>query len=294
MITTLLIQALITGLILGALYGLIGCSLTIIYGTMRIVNFSHGEFVVGGCYAVLVFFSATHLHPLLSIPLVFIGFFGIGMCLYFLFVPYLSRSDDPEMASFLTFYGVSLMAGAVLLYFFEADTRSLNYIFKPSVFKFSGLFIPTAQLVALAAGLVIMAILTWFLYRTIYGKALRAAIMNRDAIQIVGVNINQLSALAFGLAIGLAGTTGVLLALVFPAFGPFSGLDFTLIGFVVIVLGGLGHPVGAIVGGILFGITEQVAIVFLPQSLSQAAGFLILIGTVALRPAGLFGKVSMR
>jgi branched-chain amino acid transport system permease protein len=294
MITTLLIQALITGLILGALYGLIGCSLTIIYGTMRIVNFSHGEFVVGGCYAVLIFFAATHLHPLLSIPLVFIGFFGIGMCLYFLFVPYLSRSDDPEMASFLTFYGVSLMAGAILLYFFEADTRSLNYIFKPSVFKIGGLFIPTAQLVALAAGLVIMAILTWFLYRTIYGKALRAAIMNRDAIQIVGVNINHLSALAFGLAIGLAGTTGVLLALVFPAFGPFSGLDFTLIGFVVIVLGGLGHPVGAIVGGILFGITEQVAIVFLPQSLSQAAGFLILIGTVALRPTGLFGKVSMR
>jgi branched-chain amino acid transport system permease protein len=294
MITTLLIQALITGLILGALYGLIGCSLTIIYGTMRIVNFSHGEFVVGGCYAVLIFFAATHLHPLLSIPLVFIGFFGIGMCLYFLFVPYLSRSDDPEMASFLTFYGVSLMAGAILLDFFEADTRSLNYIFKPSVFKIGGLFIPTAQLVALAAGLVIMAILTWFLYRTIYGKALRAAIMNRDAIQIVGVNINHLSALAFGLAIGLAGTTGVLLALVFPAFGPFSGLDFTLIGFVVIVLGGLGHPVGAIVGGILFGITEQVAIVFLPQSLSQAAGFLILIGTVALRPTGLFGKVSMR
>lgn len=294
MITTLLVQAIISGLILGALYGLIGCSLTIIYGTMRIVNFSHGEFVVAGCYAVFVFFGATHLHPLLSIPLIFIGFFGIGMCLYFLFVPRLTRSDDPEVASFLTFYGVSLMAGAILLYLFEADTRSLNYIFKPSVFKIGSVFIPTAQLVALAAGLVIISILTWFLYRTIYGKALRAAIMNRDAIQIVGVNVNHLSALAFGLAIGLAGTTGVLLALVFPAFGPFSGIDFTLIGFVVIVLGGLGHPVGAIIGGVVFGIAEQVSIVFLPQSLSQAMGFLILIGTIALRPAGLFGKVSLR
>ncbi|WP_412050796.1 branched-chain amino acid ABC transporter permease [Hoeflea sp. Naph1] len=294
MLTTLFIQALVSGVILGALYGLIGCSLTIIYGSMRIVNFSHGEFVVAGCYAVFVFFAASHLHPLLSVPLVFIGFFGIGVCLYFLFVPRLSRSDDPEVASFLTFYGVSLMAGAILLYFFEADTRSLNYTFKPSVFKVGGVFIPTAHMVALATGIAIIGALTWFLYRTIYGKALRAAIMNRDAIQIVGVNIEHLSAMAFGLAIGLAGTTGVLLALVFPAFGPFSGIDFTLIGFVVIVLGGLGHPIGAIIGGIVFGIAEQVSIVFLPQSLSQAVGFLILIGTIALRPAGLFGKVYLR
>ncbi|MDS1135156.1 branched-chain amino acid ABC transporter permease [Nitratireductor indicus] len=294
MLATLLIQALISGLILGALYGLIGCSLTIIYGTMRIVNFSHGDFVIAGCYAVFVFFAATHLHPLLSVPLVFTAFFGIGMCLYYLFVPRLQRADDPEVASFLTFYGVSLMAGALLLYLFEADTRSLNYVFKPSVFKIGHVFIPTAQIVALVTGLAIIAALTWFLYKTLQGKALRAAIMNRDAIQIVGVNINTLSALAFGLAIGLAGVTGVLLALVFPAFGPFSGIDFTLIGFVVIVLGGLGHPIGAIVGGIVFGVAEQVSIVFLPQSLSPVVGFLILIATIIARPAGLFGKVALR
>lgn len=294
MYSTLLIQALISGVILGALYGLIGCSLTIIYGTMRVVNFSHGEFVIGGCYAVLVFFTATGLHPLLSVPMIFVAFFIVGLALYFLLIPRLSRSDDPELASFLSFYGLSLMAGAALLYFFEADTRSLNYIFKPGVFRIAGFIFPTAQLVALGVGLVIIALLTWFLYRTIHGKALRAAIMNRDAIQIVGVNIDHLSAMAFGLALGLAAVTGVLLALVFPAFGPFSGMDFTLIGFVVIVLGGLGNPVGAIIGGILFGISEQLSIVFLPQSLSQVVGFIILVATIALRPAGLFGKVAMR
>lgn len=294
MYTTLLIQALISGIILGALYGLIGCSLTIIYGTMRVVNFSHGEFVIGGCYAVMLFYVASGLHPLLSVPLVFVAFFVIGLALYFLLMPRLSRSDDPELASFLTFYGVSLMAGAALLYFFGADTRSLNYVFTPSVIRIAGFILPTAQLVVLGIGLLIIIALTWFLYRTIQGKALRAAIMNRDAIQIVGVNINNLSALAFGLALGLAAVTGVLLALVFPAFGPFSGLDFTLIGFVVIVLGGLGHPVGAIVGGIIFGIAEQLSIIFLPQSLSQVVGFIILVGMVALRPSGLFGKVAMR
>jgi branched-chain amino acid transport system permease protein len=225
---------------------------------------------------------------------VFVLFFGVGMLLYYGLMPRLMKSDDPELASFLSFYGVSLMAGAVLLYFFDADTRSLNYSFTPSVFRVAGLVVPTAQIVALAVGVLLIGALTWFLYRTLPGKALRGAMMNRDAIQIVGVNIDRLSALAFGLAIGLAAVTGVLIALVFPAFGPFSGLDFTLIGFVVIVLGGLGHPVGAILGGIVFGVAEQLAIVFMPQSLSPVVGFVILAATIMLRPAGLFGRVALR
>jgi len=294
MTTLLLFQTLVSGIILGALYGLIGCSLTIIYGTMRVVNFAHGDFVVAGCYAPLVLLGLLGLNPLLSIPLVFIGFFGLGMALYYLIMPRLRRADDPELASFLSFYGVSLMAGAAMLYFFDADTRSLNYSFHPSVLHIAGLLIPTARVVALAAGLVLIALLTWFLYRTLPGKALRATIMNPGAIGIIGVDINRLSGLAFGMAIGLAAVTGVLIALVFPAFGPFSGMDFTLIGFVVIVLGGLGHPVGAILGGVFYGLAEQLSILFLPQSLSPVVGFALLIGTVMLRPAGLFGRVGLR
>ncbi len=290
----LIAQALLSGVILGALYGLIGCSLTILYGTMRVVNFAHGEVVIAGCYAALLFVNWTGLHPLFVLPIAFVLFFGVGMLLYKALMPRLMRSDDPELASFLSFYGVSLMAGAALLYFFEADTRSLNYSFTPSVIRLAGLIMPTAQLVALAVGALVILALTGFLYRTLAGKALRAAIMNRDAIQIVGVNIHQLSALAFGLAIGLGAFTGVLIALVFPAFGPFSGLDFTLIGFVVIVLGGLGHPVGAILGGIVFGVAEQLAIVFLPQSLSPVVGFVILVATITLRPAGMFGRAALR
>lgn len=292
MITTLLVQALISGLILGALYGLIGCSLTIIYGTMRIVNFSHGEFVVAGCYAVFVFFTATHLHPLLAVPLVFIGFFGLGMCLYFLFVPRLSRSDDPEVASFLTFYGVSLMAGATLLYFFEADTRSLNYIFRPSVFKIGSIFIPTAQLVALAAGLVIIGILTWFLYRTIHGKALRATIMNRPAMAVIGLPYKRVTAVAFTVSIVLAGLTGILTSLVFPAFNPAGGMELTLIAFVVIVLGGLSNPVGAIFGGVFFGLVEQLTILYGGQTIAQIVSYLALILVVYLLPNGILGGRS--
>src|SRR5690606_19058305 len=104
--------------------------------------------------------------------------------------------------------------------------------------------------------------LAYFLYRTVVGKALRAIIMNRDAVSIVGINAERLSGVAFGLGIALAGATGVIVAMVFPSFNPFMGNDYTLIGFVIIVLGGLGHPIGALVGALLYGITEQVAVVF--------------------------------
>ena len=134
----------------------------------------------------------------------------------------------------------------------------------------------------------------WFLFRTLPGKALRAAAMNREAIQIVGVNIVRLSALAFALAFGLAGVTGVLIALVFPAFSPFSGGEYSIIGFIVIVLGGLGNPIGALIAGVFFGIAEQMATVFLPQALAQIVGFALLVATVLVRPTGLFGFRTLR
>jgi len=140
----------------------------------------------------------------------------------------------------------------------------------------------------------ITALMGWFLFRTLPGKALRAAQMNREAIQIVGVNIVRLSALAFSIAFGIAGLTGVLISLVFPAFNPFSGAEYSIIGFIVIVLGGLGNPIGALVAGVFYGVAEQMASVFLPQALAQIVGFAILVGTILLRPTGLFGWRAMR
>ena len=294
MYSFLILNALINGVVVGAMYALIGCSLNVLYGVLRVVNFAHGEFVVGGAYLAWVLFQQFGLNPVAAAPVGFVAFFGVGVALYFLLMPRLARSDDPETASFLMMYGVALMAAATMLMLFEADTRSIDYSFEPVAVKIASVYVPTSRLVALAVNVVIVAALAWFLYRTLPGKALRAAIMNREAIQIVGVNINRLSAGAFGLALGLAGATGALLAMVFPAFSPFAGPDYTLIGFIIIVLGGLGHPVGAIVGGVLFGVVEQMATVFLPQAMAPMVGFSILILVIFLRPAGLFGRVALR
>jgi branched-chain amino acid transport system permease protein len=181
-----------------------------------------------------------------------------------------------------------------MLLAFEADSRSLGFSIEPVFIRIGAIIIPTARLIALAVVIGIVGLLAWLLYRTLPGKALRAIIMNRDAIQIVGVNIEWLSAVAFGIGIGLAATTGVLVAMIFPAFGPFAGVDYTLIGFIVIVLGGLGHPIGALFGAILFGVTEQVSSVFFNPSIALIIGFMLLIAVIFIRPAGLLGKQSLR
>ncbi|MFJ1301581.1 branched-chain amino acid ABC transporter permease [Pseudomonadota bacterium AL_CKDN230030165-1A_HGKHYDSX7] len=292
--SALIIQGLVNGLILGAIYGLIGVGLNVVFGVLRVVNFAHGEFLVLGAYFAFLMLEYFGINPLLALPLAFLVFFGVGYVLYFLLIPRLSRAEDPEISSLLLMFGVSIMLGALMLLMFEADARSLPYSLEPVFLKFGPVLIPTVRLVALVIALAVIGALAWFLYRTQIGKALRAIIMNRDAIRIVGINAERLSAVAFGLGIGLAAVTGVLVALVFPSFSPFMGNDYTLIGFIVIVLGGLGHPVGALVGALLFGVTEQVSVVFFNPSIATMLGFALMVAMIFVRPSGLFGQRALR
>ena len=292
--TTLVIQGLLNGIILGVLYGLIGVGLNVIFGVLRVVNFAHGEFLVLGAYFAFVLMTALGIGPMVSLPLAIIVFFAVGYALYFVLIPRLSKSDDPETSSLLLMFGVSIMLGAIMLLVFEADARSLQLDIEPVFLMLGGLLIPTVRLIALVIALVMIALLAFFLYKTQVGKALRAIIMNRDAVRIVGINAERLSAVAFGLGIGLAAVTGVLVAMVFPAFSPFMGNDYTLIGFIVIVLGGLGHPIGALVGALLFGITEQVSVVFFNPSIATMLGFGLMVGMIFIKPTGLFGRQALR
>jgi branched-chain amino acid transport system permease protein len=279
----LVLNGLVNGLIVGGVYALIGMSLTLLYGVLRVVNFAHGEFVIGGAFVAYVLFASLGLPPLAGLPIAAAGFFVFGWAAYYALLPRLARSDDPENMSFLLMYGVSIAAAAVMLLIFEADSRSIDYSFEPISMKVGPVYVSTARIVALGVAVAIAASVAFFLFRTLPGKALRAAIMNREAIQIMGVDIVKLSAFAFALATALAGVTGVLIALVFPAFNAFSGPEYAIIGFIVIVLGGLGNPVGALVAGVLYGLAEQLATVFLPQAMAQIVGFSLLIAAVLVR-----------
>lgn len=290
----LVMNGLVNGVIVGGIYAMLGLSLSLLYGVLRVVNFAHGELVIGGSFFAYFLFSAIGLPPLASVPLAALSFFAFGWVAYYLLIPRLSRSDDPEIMSFLLMYGFSIALAATMLLMFGADSRSIDYSFEPVSVAIGPVYVSTARFYALGVTALITALMGWFLFRTLPGKALRAAQMNREAIQIVGVNIVRLSALAFSIAFGIAGLTGVLIALVFPAFNPFSGAEYSIIGFIVIVLGGLGNPIGALVAGVFYGVAEQMASVFLPQALAQIVGFAILVGTILLRPTGLFGWRAMR
>lgn len=285
----LFLQTVINGLIVGMIYGIIGCSLAIIYGTMRIVNFAHGEFVVAGSYLTYLVVMVFALPMLVAIPIAILFFGAVGALVYYILVPRLMKNDDHELPSFLAMYGVSLIVGSLLLLVFEADTRAISLGFSPAYVKFSGLIIPKARLVALAFGIVIIAVIWWVLYRTIHGKALRATIMNRPAMGVIGLPYRRVTAVAFSVSIALAGLTGILTALVFPAFNPAGGMELTLIAFVVIVIGGLSNPVGAIFGGMLFGLVEQLTILYGGQTLAQVVSYTALIVIVNIFPHGILG-----
>lgn len=292
--TTLVLIGIVNGLIVGGVYALVGLSLTVLYGVLRVVNFAHGEFVIGGSFLAYVLFNSLGLAPLWALPIAAATFFLAGWGAYYVLMPRLSRSDDPEIMSFLMMYGLSIALAAVMLLLFEADSRSIDYSFSPISLKIGPIYVSTARVVALGVTVAVSLALSWFLYRTLYGKALRAAIMNREALQIVGVDVVRLSAFAFALATSLAGVTGVLIALVFPAFNPFSGAEYSIIGFIVVVLGGLGNPIGALLAGVVYGLAEQLATVFLPQAMAQIVGFLILVGTILVRPTGIMGWRAQR
>ncbi|MCL8385448.1 branched-chain amino acid ABC transporter permease [Xanthobacter aminoxidans] len=292
--TSLMTGAIVNAIALGILYGLLGLSLTIVYGAMRIANLAHGEMVLAGSYVAYVVTTQLGYSPLAAIPVAFILLFLLAFALFAVAGRRLQAARDPEMASFLFFYGVSLMVASGLLFLFDADARSVIFQFQPLSYRVLGLVIPKARVVAVGVAMVLVPALFLFLYRTTSGKALRAAVMNRDALRIVGVDVERLSLVAFSVSAGIAGVTGVLLALVFPAFTPFSGLDYTITGFVVIVLGGLGSPLGALLGGMIFAFSEQLTTLWIGQSAGVLAGFLILVLVVAIRPAGLIGQAEWK
>lgn len=306
MSSILLYNALVGGLVFGAIYALIGASLNVMLGVLRVVNFAHGEFVLIGSFIAYSILTFTGLNPLIALPVVAVVMFFLGVAAYYILIPRLQTSDDPETSSFLLMFGVSLMLVSTITWIYGADIRPVNFSFDPvNITLFSvqdaygpgrdgKVLVPTARLVALGLNIAIIVAMTWFVYRTLAGKALRGAIMNRDAIQVVGIDVDRLSASAFGLASALAGITGVILTLVIPSVDPNGGAPLTLFAFIVIVIGGLGHPIGALIGGILFGLVEQFANVLLPQSAAQMVGFVMLVAVVMLKPEGLFGQRALR
>jgi branched-chain amino acid transport system permease protein len=283
----LLLTAIVSGVLVGMVYGLVGAGLNLIFGVMRVVNFAHGDFLMLAAFATYGLNVLFGIDPLVALGVIVPLFFGIGVVTYYTTVPKLLQAEDPETASLLAYFGVSLVLSGGIFAIWGAEPRGIPYPYETAFLKVGIVYLPVGRLVAFTIAFVSALALLYFLYRTYLGKALRATMQHRQAIQLFGVNTYRLSALAFGIGILLSGVAGTVILLVFPYISHAVGIEYTLIAFVVIMLGGLGNPLGALVGGLLYGLVENISTVFLPASMSPVVAFLVLIAVVMTRPQGL-------
>ena len=280
----------IGGLLMGGIYALIAMGLSLQYGVARVLNVSHGEFIILGAFATWVLYTTVGINPLISLVIVGPVVFIIGYLLH----RTLFRSLFKSSPSLAAFEGNSLLATFGLLYIIQNiviivwGSSSVGYTFLSSPVNLGGAIFSANRLVTLGFAVGIGLAFYIFLARTRMGKAIRAAAQDPSAAELMGVNINQVLALCFGFGALLAGLAGVLYSMCF-SIQATMGLGFTIIAIIVVVLGGLGSIPGSFLGGFILGIIGQIVTHFEP-SLSLAAYYLLFIILLLVRPKGIMGK----
>ncbi|BCB89974.1 branched-chain amino acid ABC transporter permease [Phytohabitans suffuscus] len=280
-------QSIVSGLLIGGVYGLIAVGLSTVFGVMKIINFAHGTIMMVGMFVVYYAWRALGVTPYVSllfvVPLLFL--FGVAVQLVLV-----ERVIDapPDQQLILTM-GLSLflLGGAQLLW--GADFRTVDVPYGNAAFDLAGVSVSVPRLVAFVAAGALAGGLFWLLRRTDLGRSIRAVAEQPDAAAAVGINLPWTRALTFGIATGCVGVAGTLLT-PFYYVTPQVGEPFTLIAFVVVALGGLGNPAGAFVGGLLVGAIEGLGGALLPGSTKQLLIFIVFLLVLVVRPQGLFGR----
>lgn len=280
-------QSLLSGVLVGGVYALIGIGLTIIFGVMRVINFAHGDLLMLGMYVTWGLFTLFNIDPYLSLLITAPVLFLWGALLQKVFINRVLNAL-PQNQILLTI-GLGLVMSNAVMLGFTSDYRILTTSYSSSSFQLFGLSVSQPLLYSFLVTVAITAALFWFLQTTDTGQAIRATAQDRDAAQLMGINVKRMSVLAFGLGTALAGTAGALLAPTYYIF-PQVGGPFTLKAFVVVVLGGMGSVVGATLGGILIGVTESLSAVYVASGLKELVVYVLFLLILLFRPSGLLGK----
>ena len=275
------------GVLTGLVYGLMALGLSVIFGVVRVVNFAHGEMMSIAMYLAVVLFSGLHLDPLIMLVPIAAVLFVFGYALQSgLINPFITR---PEHSQFLLLVALGLIIVNTLLIIFGPDARGVQTSYALDSFQWGPLIVDAAKLYAGAAAIVFAVALFAFFRFTLAGKAIRACADNYTGALVVGLNINRLYALTFGIGAACVGAAGVIMTLIVDV-TPMIGPTYTLLAFVIVITGGLGSMAGALVGGLLIGLTEALAgLLFTPSAKSMFA-FAILVAVLLFRPQGILGK----
>ena len=274
-----------SGLLTGLVYGLMALGLSVIYGVVRIVNFAHGELMATAMYAAVFAFALADIDPLWMLVPLALGFFGIGYGLQRVLVnPFIGR---PEHAQFILLLAVALVIVNLLLVAFGPDARTVQVAYALDSYEIGPLLVDKVRVICAAVALVTCAILFAIFGYLSFGKAIRACADNLLGAQVVGLNVKHLYALTFGLGTACVGIAGCLLSMlidVTPGLGP----AYTLLAFVIVIIGGLGSMTGALAGGVLIGVSESVAGLLFTPSAKGMVSFALMILVLVFRPQGLF------
>lgn len=285
------IQITIFGVLLGGVYALMATGLTMLYGVMRVINLAHAAFMIVGAYIAFVLYRDLGIDPLLSMLVTGPALFVVGVLVYqLLFRPLADNPRFTEMTVLLSF-GLALAVEGILGSIFSNIYHSTDPSYATGTIDIGSVFIPTGQLYGFIASLVLLAGLWAFLYYTKPGYAIRATMQDRAAAQIVGVNVDRISALAFGIGVGLAGAAGSLLSYLFTFF-PGSHLLWIGLLLSLIVVGGLGSLKGAFVGAVGLSVIAAFATDELGPEWSYLTFYVLLFVILLVRPQGLFGKAE--
>ncbi len=283
----MLLQIILDGIMIGGIYTLVSLGLTIIFGVMRIINFAHGEYLMLAMYACFWLFTLTGLDPYVSIIIVAPLMFITGMATYRLVIhPIINAS---ELAHVFATLGLSIALQGLALYFWHADFRSVPTVYASKTIILGSNFVNLTRFVALLVAIATVIALSLFFKKTYLGKAIRAATQNRIAAQLMGVDLTKIYMITFGLGMAILGLAGGVLMPVYEVFPTIGGL-FVLVTFVVVILGGLGSIVGALVGGLLIGLIESISGFFIAPALKEGVYFIIFVLILLFRPTGILGR----
>jgi branched-chain amino acid transport system permease protein len=283
----LVANVVVSGILTGLVYGLMALGLSVIFGVVRVVNFAHGEMMTIAMYAATVLFAALKLDPFLAMVPIAAAFFVFGYALQAgLINPFITR---PEHSQFMLLVALAIILVNAMLMIFGPDARNVQVDYQLDSYELGRILIDKARLLAAAAALVAASGLFAFFRYTLTGKAIRACADNYLGARVVGLNVKHLYALTFGLGavcVAIAGCAMVLLVDVTPPLGP----AYTLLAFVIVIVGGLGSMGGALLGGVLIGVSEALAGLFIAPSAKSMFSFGLLILVLLLRPQGLLGR----
>jgi branched-chain amino acid transport system permease protein len=282
----ILVSAVLNGLLTGAVYALVALGLTLIYGVLHIINFAHGALLSAALFAAFFAFRLLGIDPYVAIFLLTPLFFAFGYALQRFIIGPASHRDDRNML--LVTLGIAVIIENALLYAFRADTRTIDVPYAFETINFGFTFLAVPRVVGFAAVFVVALALWLIMNCTDIGRAIRAVAKERLGAELAGIDVAHVYAMTFGLGTACVAVAACLLI---PNYyvNPSVGNAFVLVAFTIVVLGGMGSVLGALIGALLIGVVESLSGLFLGESLGQIGIFVIFIAVLLVRPNGLFG-----